>query len=46
MNTMCQVVWQGVRVLLRVARAGAGHAAECESVAAQVCRVLDMFWSD
>ena len=35
----------GVRVLLRVARAGAGHAAECESVAAQVCRVLNMFWS-
>ena len=34
----------GVRVLLRVARAGAGHAAECESVAGRVCRVLDMFW--
>ena len=35
----------GVRVLLRVARAGAGHAAECERVAERICGVLDTFWA-
>ena len=35
----------GVRVLLRVARAGVGHAAECTDVADRVCRVLDSLWS-
>ncbi len=35
----------GVRVLLRVSRAGAGHLAECERVADRVCGVLDTFWS-
>ena len=35
----------GVRVLLRVAREGPGHASECEQVAARVCGVLDSFWS-
>ena len=35
----------GVRVLLRVARAGAGHASECMRVADQVCDVLNSLWS-
>ena len=35
----------GVRVLLRVARAGAGHASECVGVADRVCGVLDSLWS-
>ena len=35
----------GVRVLLRVARDGAGHASECMRVADQICRVLDSLWS-
>ena len=35
----------GVRVLLRVSRAGPGHAAECEGVADQICRVLGSFWA-
>ena len=35
----------GVRVLLRVARAGGGHAGECEGVADRICGVLDSFWS-
>ena len=35
----------GVRVLLRVAREGPGHASECEQVAARVCGVLDSFWA-
>ena len=35
----------GVRVLLRVARAGAGHASECMRVADQVCGVLNSAWA-
>ena len=35
----------GVRVLLRVTRAGAGHVAECVGVADRVCGVLDSAWS-
>ena len=35
----------GVRVLLRVARSGAGHASECMRVADQVCGVLNSLWS-
>ena len=35
----------GVRVLLRVARAGAGHASECVGVADQVFSVLDSLWA-
>ncbi len=35
----------GVRVLLRVSRAGPGHLAECTRVADRICEVLDSFWS-
>ena len=35
----------GVRVLLRVARAGAGHASECMRVADRVFSVLDSAWA-
>ena len=35
----------GVRVLLRVARAGAGHAEECVEVAEGICGVLGSLWS-
>ena len=35
----------GVRLLLRVSRAGPGHASECEGVADQICRVLGSFWA-
>ena len=35
----------GVRVLLRVARAGAGHASECMGVADRVFSVLDSAWA-
>ncbi len=35
----------GVRVLLRVARAGAGHASECMGVADRVFSVLDSLWA-
>ena len=35
----------GVRVLLRVARAGAGHAEECAEVAEGICGVLGSLWS-
>ena len=40
-----QQMLAGVRVLLRVARAGAGHASECMRVADQVFSVLDSAWS-
>ncbi|MDE0600169.1 MAG: type IV secretory system conjugative DNA transfer family protein [bacterium] len=36
---------EGVRVLLRVSRAGAGHAAECERIADRIVGVLDSLWS-
>ena len=35
----------GVRVLLRVARKGPGHAAECQHVADRICRVLGTSWA-
>ena len=35
----------GVRVLLRVARKGPGHAAECQYVADRICRVLGTSWA-
>ena len=35
----------GVRVLLRVARSGPGHVAECVGVADRVCGVLDSLFS-
>ena len=40
-----QQMLSGVRVLLRVARAGVGHASECMRVADQVCDVLNSLWS-
>ena len=40
-----QQMLSGVRVLLRVARAGVGHASECVRVADQVCDVLNSLWS-
>ena len=40
-----QQMLSGVRVLLRVARAGVGHASECMRVADQVCGVLNSLWS-
>ena len=35
----------GVRMLLRVARDGAGHVSECAGVADRVCGVLDSAWA-
>ena len=40
-----QQMLSGVRVLLRVARAGVGHASECVRVADQVCDVLNSLWA-
>ena len=40
-----QEMLAGVRVLLRVARAGAGHASECVRVADRIFGVLDSLWS-
>ena len=34
----------GVRILLRVARAGAGHAAECEQATRRLVQVLETNW--
>ena len=35
---------QGVRVLLRVAKEGPGHAAECENAAKELVKVLEIGW--